>query len=141
MVAVWTGRLLGVRRPDAALELQDNRITQLPPWIGELHQLNFLQLWNNPIRALPRSFSNLQLLRELIIDNDPRLQVAGLRFIAPIKNLHFLVLGGVGLRTFPDWILDLSDLGILYLHNNWLKSVPPDIANLRELTKLVISRS
>ena len=52
------------------LDLQNNNITRLPAWIGELGQLIDLILWANPLQALPRALTNLQLLRQLVIDND-----------------------------------------------------------------------
>jgi len=123
------------------LDLQNNHITKLPPWIGELRQLNHLILWANPLQALPRALTNLQRLRQLVILNPLNSQVAGLRFIAPLKNLEVLVLCDIELRTFPNWLLNLSNLEFLYLFGNRLKSVPSGIANLRKLKRLELNNN
>ena len=96
-------------------------------------------LEENPIRLLPSSLSQLTKLKYLIIaGGEPS---AADPVIGTLVSLSTLVLNGVGLNKFPDWIPNLHNLDSLYLQDNNLTDLPDSITKLSQLMMLNISRN
>jgi len=91
------------------LDLSDNQLTGLPPEIGNLSNLSYLYLSGNQLTNLPPEIGNLSNLTDLHLD-------------------------GNQLTVLPSEIGDLSLLTILDLSYNQLTAVPPEIGDLSKLT-------
>jgi Leucine-rich repeat (LRR) protein len=85
----------------------------LPDSIGNLINLQVLNLANNNLESLPDSIGNL-------------------------INLQYLYLSNNKFSTLPDSIGNLINLQELYLHINKFSSLPDSIANLINLKKLYL---
>jgi Leucine-rich repeat (LRR) protein len=89
-------------------------LTALPPEIGNLTQLQTLNLYNNQLRALPPEIVNLTQLQTLDLSTNM-------------------------LESVPPEIVNLTQLQTLDLSSNMLESVPPEIGNLTQLQTLDLS--
>ena len=87
------------------------KITYLPPEIGELRQLERLQLQNNSLAELPAEITNL-------------------------RQLYFIGLDGNRFTDFPTVLFQLPQLSTVSLMDNPLTRLPPEIGNLQELLEL-----
>ncbi|WP_372829664.1 leucine-rich repeat domain-containing protein [Psychrobacter maritimus] len=55
------------------LEIRGSDLTTLPSWIGNLHQLKSLGLYQNGLQSLPDSITNLKVLEEIDIKENPHI--------------------------------------------------------------------
>jgi len=91
-----------------------DKMTHIPPEIGNLTNLKRLVFRGHNIKTLPPSMSKLKKLEKLIID-------------------------GNQLNGIPSWIGGLTDLVELTVDDNNLSSLPKEIGNLNKLQELSIS--
>jgi hypothetical protein len=96
---------------DTSLNLSDLGLTKVPPEIGQLTQLQHLNLDVNPLTTLPPE-------------------------IGQLTQLQVLYLSSTSLRTLPSEIGQLINLQALYLLDNQLIELPPEIARLTQLQEL-----
>ena len=94
--------------------LEDRRLTALPPQIGELKYLKTLILHDNMLRKLPGEISRL-------------------------KHLSHLDLGFNFFEEFPPQLGELTNLYVLTLEHNKLTSLLPAIGSLTNLISLDLS--
>jgi len=73
------------------LELVDNQLTEIPPEIGKLTNLNWLALSNNQLTKLPSEIENLTKLEGLYLGNN-QFTDADLEQLKSLKSLEYLVL-------------------------------------------------
>jgi len=99
-----------------ALGLIDMGLTELPPEIGNLTNLNALWLQGNDLTSLPPE-------------------------IAELKNLTILSVEDNLLTVFPQEILSLTNLKQLYLSGNYLVAIPSEIGSLSNLEILMLNRN
>jgi internalin A len=119
------------------LDLADKGLTELPPEIGNLSNLETLWLDNNYLSSLPPEISKLGSLRELSLSNN---QFTDFPIeVISIPNLQILGLGNNHLSSLPPEIGNLSNLLTLMLSDNQLSSLPPEIGNLSNLRTLMVS--
>ncbi len=132
----------------------------IPPTIGNLINLNWLNLWNNHIFSLPAEIGNLFHLNSLIlavneltnlpaeIGNLANLEILDLEFnglsslpaeIGGLTNLENLNLRYNGLTSLPNSIGDLVHLSNIALDHNLLSSLPAGIGNLTNISDLDLS--
>ena len=90
------------------------KITYLPPEIGELRQLERLQLQNNSLAELPAEITNL-------------------------RQLYFIGLDGNRFTDFPTVLFQLPQLSTVSLMDNPLTRLPPEIGEFQQLRSLNVS--
>ena len=146
------------------LDLSGKGLTELPPEIGKLTQLETLILgtWakekkgsqgikgyevignrivplivGNRLQSLPPELANLVNLRKLDISGNPWEKIPDV--ITQLRHLEQLTLIRLDLNEFPELITQLVNLTQLYLSDNQLTQVPESITKLVNLTQLDLS--
>lgn len=116
------------------LNLNNNALTSLPPEIGSLASLEALDLANNKLTSLPPEIGQLVRLRELELYNNNLTSLPPeIGHLATLKELH---LYNNNLVHLPPEIGQLKSLSWLRINNNKLASLPPEIGMLTALTWL-----
>lgn len=87
---------------EATLDLRNMGLTELPPEIGQLAQLEVLNLLDNQLSSLPASIGQLTQLKTLKLSGNP-------------------------ISSLPPEIGQLSQLSHLYLRGSQLSSLPPEL--------------
>lgn len=95
------------------LDLFNENLTNLPPDIGKLTELEHLIACDNRIEELPSEFFNLQNLKSVDLENNLLTELS------------------------PD-IMKLQNLERLYLANNNLSSLPIEIGELKKLQDMTL---
>jgi Leucine-rich repeat (LRR) protein len=98
------------------LQLEYNQLTELPIWIGSLGNLRSLTLDNNKIKTLPDSFRKLGKLEWLHMENTQ-------------------------LTHLPDWIGELTQLQRVFLSGNQLTFLPMSLTELPRLERIDIKNN
>ncbi|MDI1315373.1 leucine-rich repeat domain-containing protein [Prosthecobacter sp.] len=118
------------------LDLSDLGLTMVPPEIGQLTKLRWLNLDNNQLRTLPSEIGQLSALTDLHLNNNQLSTLPPeIGELSALKNLH---LHNNQLSTLPPEIGELSALTNLQFHNNQLSTLPPEIGQLSALTHLYL---
>ncbi len=96
-----------------SLRLDHNHIRCVPPTISLLSQLEFLSLSHNDIRTLDRGLGRLQQLKVLVLDHN-------------------------AIEEWPEWVCgELTQLRLLYLHGNpGIAAIPLSFAGMAQLERL-----
>lgn len=98
------------------LFLNDNLLNSLPPEIGNLSNLQLLVLNNNQLSSVPHEFSRLENLQELHLSNN-RFSSLPLE-IVNLPYLGWLFIDGNPLDAIPQEVIDQGTPAILeYLRN------------------------
>jgi len=111
------------------LELSSNQLSSLPAEIGNLNDLWTLHLGDNQLSSLPVEISNLNNLIELYIPQNRLNRLPS--EIGSLKKLSRLDLFDNQLSSLPSEIGNLNELSWLELSNNQLSNLPPEIGNLQ----------
>ena len=132
-----------------ALDLHKCGLETVPPELGDLPDLRFLDLGNeswagsaknaekNAFSALPDSVGNLSNLQWLSLENT---QITALPdSVGNLSNLQWLYLRGTRLTALPDSVGNLSNLQKLSLENTQITALPDSVGNLSNLQKLWLS--
>jgi GTPase SAR1 family protein len=90
------------------LNLSNNKLIRFPEWLGQLTQLQTLNLSNNELTALPASLVKLSKLEELDVENN-------------------------ALHAIPSWLGSITSLKRLHLYNNPLAELDASLGGLSEL--------
>ena len=94
-----------------SLDLSGNQLTTLPEWLGRLTQLKTLYLYRNQLTTLPEGLGRL-------------------------TQLKTLDLAGNQLTTLPEGLAQLTQLEVLFLHVNRLTALPESLGQLTKLKRL-----
>jgi Leucine-rich repeat (LRR) protein len=121
------------------LYLGNNRLSNLPPEIGNLSNLIALYLNNNQLSHIPNEIDSLINLRELILDYNQLSNIPS--YIGKLINLSSLGLSNNQLSSLPPEIGSLINLNTIYLSNNQLSSLPPEIGSLNNLCWLFLENN
>jgi len=121
------------------LDLNNNNLTTLPPKFGQLKNLQSLYLSYNNLTTLPPKFGQLKNLQSLYLSYNNLTTLPSV--IGQLKNLKVLLLRKNKLDTLPSKIGDLKNLEELDLSNNNLTTLPPEIVNLRNLKYLYLGKN
>ncbi len=136
------------------LDLSGKGLTELPPEIGKLTQLETLILgkveeWNwvdgrpvptligNELTELPVELAHLTKLTSLNLSGNPLGRIP--ECVLKIQPLRDLTVVGAELQTIPEAIAQLTNLTTLYLSSNQITQIPEAIAQLTNLTTLYLS--
>ena len=134
------GCLTTLEKLDLGGELHGNERNQLrllPPEIGRLRALTYLNLRCNDLTTIPHEIGQLTALNSLSIDRN-RLTALPPE-IGQLTVLSSLSLGNNHLTTLPSEIIQLTALTSLGLKFNQLTAVSPEICRLTALTSLDLS--
>lgn len=142
------------------LELQKNKIRQVPPAIAQFPHLKRLVFNYNPIESVSDKMSALQRLEQLGFYSNQLKQVPealySLRTLKEIdlyfnqierldarasqwKKLEVLYLSNNKLISLPDNLGELTNLRELYVHNNRLSALPESLGQLTNLKILRVN--
>ena len=116
------------------LDLSRQRLTEIPPGIGRLTQLETLNLHNNQITVIPDAITQLINLKNINLYSN-RITVIP-DAITQLTNLKNLNLNDNQLTVIPDTIAQLTNLTALDFDHNQITVIPDAIAQLTNLTTL-----
>jgi len=119
------------------LNLSYNQLTEMPKEIGNLQQLQKLNLSYNQLTEMPKEIGNLQQLRKLYLFHNRLPEIP--KEIGNLQQLQKLNLSSNQLTEIPKEIRNLQQLQTLYLFNNQLAEIPKEIGNLQQLQELSLS--
>jgi leucine-rich repeat protein SHOC2 len=114
-----------------SLEIRHNRLISLPESIGLLTNLDSLELWNNRLISLPESIGRLTNLTLLDLQHNQLTTLP--ESIGQLTSLNYIELGNNQLTSLPDSFKNLTNLQSLQLSDNQFKSVPESIGKLTNL--------
>lgn len=106
----------------------------IPNSIGNLTNLEYLNLVGNNLSGLPASIGSLANLRLLFMESNGLSALP--ESIGNLTNLRSLGLRWNKLSVLPDSIWNLNNLSWLFLTDNNLSFLPASIGNLTNLTEL-----
>lgn len=116
------------------LSFKNVHLTNLPVGIGNLKKLKVLDLSGNDFKFLPQSFSNLENLTELFLNDEKKMDIdKSLLVIENLPRLKILHLENDNLKKIPKNLLHFKNLQTLYLNNNKFKQPPIDLKLLKNL--------
>ncbi|WP_299453024.1 leucine-rich repeat domain-containing protein [uncultured Microscilla sp.] len=122
-----------------ALDLAYRSIDTVPEEISKLQNLKTLILGGNPINYFPDSITKLTNLEELLMGGFHLEEVP--ETIKNLKNLKTLHLINVGYESFPNAITCLENLRELDLMGNKITEIPSTIEKLIKLRELSLIRN
>jgi hypothetical protein len=117
------------------LNLSRNQLTALPDWLGKLTQLQTLDLVENQLTALPDWLGQLTQLQTLNLTKN-RLTVLP-EWLGQLMQLQFLSLASNQLTAVPESLGQLTQLQTLYLNGNQFTALPGSFGQLTKLETLV----
>jgi len=115
-----------------------NAFTELPPEIGALQSLMYLELSDTKLSVLPASFSELSRLKSFQLQNNGADTFRLPSTVGELTALTDLVLDHVNLDSLPPAFTGLSKLQHLYLDHTRLKVLPRSFGKLTQLQSLVL---
>jgi len=121
------------------LYLWDNAVSALPPEIGDLSTLTWLDLESNVLSTLPPEIGNLTAVENLFLDYNALTAIPP--EIGNLPAIRSLSLAGNVLTTLPAEIGNLTTLAELYLGKNTLTALPPEISHLTGLHALYLGHN
>lgn len=121
------------------LDFSRESLRVLPPEIGKLTNITWLNLSDNKLEKLPHQIGKL---RNLIVMNLGYNQLTELpREIWKLNNLVELNIGNNKFKEFPPEIWKITTLFILKMSNNQLTKLPPEIGKLTNLWRLDVDNN
>jgi internalin A len=119
------------------LDLTCNQLNYLPNSIGKLKNLTSLHLWHNKLITLPDSIGDLESLVYLDISDN---QISILpRYFSRLTNLTSLYIKNNQLKALPESIGQFTNLIFLYLSYNEIDTLPNSIGELSSLKSFHIN--
>jgi internalin A len=132
-----TGRIDKARRSGAiSLNLLRMKWTELPESVGQLTQLEHLDLSGTLLTALPESIGQLTRLKELYLGGS-RLTALP-ESIGQLTQLEHLDLSDTRLTALPESFGQLTRLKELYLGGTRLTALPESFGQLTQLQELAL---
>lgn len=121
------------------LVLDEQNLSELPPEIGLLTDLEVLSLATNQLTRLPADIGQLAKLKELCVSENRLVELPPQ--IGQLVNLEILWLNDNVLGGLPAEIRQLGKLRNLHLQENRLTELPPEIGKLANLQRLWIQNN
>ncbi|MBI3387446.1 MAG: leucine-rich repeat domain-containing protein [Deltaproteobacteria bacterium] len=120
-----------------SLNVSRNELTAVPEWLGLLTQLRSLNLSSNQLTALPEWLGQLAQLQSLDLSEN---QLTALpEWLGQLAQLQMLDLSFNQLTALPEWLGQLAQLQSLDLGNNQLTALPEWLGQLTQLQLLDLS--
>ena len=122
------------------LDLSGQGLTELPPAIGQLTQLETLILgkWEKDRRG-PQGFKGQELVNNQLLPLVAGNHLTSLPMeLASLKSLKSLNLSGNPFNTLPPWVCQLPDLETLIGIRTELTTIPDSLAQLTNLQQLYL---
>ena len=119
-----------------SLDLSENQLSALPEAVGQLQKLQSLDLSENQLSALPDAVGQLDNLQTLNLSYNELGTVP--EAIGRLRNLQTLGLVATGLSALPDAVGQLQSLKTLGLNANRLGALPEAIGQLQNLHTLAL---
>ncbi|WP_287130992.1 COR domain-containing protein [Candidatus Cyanaurora vandensis] len=120
-----------------SINLRAFNLTEIPESLGNLTQLQQLDLSNNQLTNLPEWLGSFTQLQDLYLSNN---QLTNLpEWLGSLTQLQFLDLSSNQLTNLPESLGNLTQLPNLYLSNNYLTELPESLGNLTQLHLLDLS--
>ncbi|CAJ0956075.1 unnamed protein product, partial [Mesorhabditis belari] len=110
------------------LELSQNRISSIPPFIGHFNQLKQLHLSANNLDSLPDEIGSLNALEVLNLSENSLGALPD--SLSNCANLRTLNLDSNEFQRFPNVVISLLNLDILNLAKNKIAELPENIDEL-----------
>ncbi|KAF8019338.1 hypothetical protein BT93_G0113 [Corymbia citriodora subsp. variegata] len=115
------------------LILRCTRLRKIDKSIGNLQELNYLEIMSEPIESLPKSISDINSSTVLRIDQKPSMLPHSIGNLAKMKHL---ILPRRELRKLPDSIGQLGSMLELHIRYSKINELPHSIGNLERLKVL-----
>ena len=117
------------------LEINGN-LTEIPPTIGEIKSLKYIDFsWNN-LKSLPNELANLPNLGILLL-NGNKFTIFP-EIICELYNLEEIQLYHNAITEIPSCISNLKKLNTLNLFDNNIKTIPPELLSLPNLESIAL---
>jgi internalin A len=121
------------------LDLDNNELTELPESLGQLTKLQMLNLDNNELMELPEWVGQLTQLQTLKLFRN---QLTALpESLGQLTQLQTLNLSYNQLTALPESLRQLTQLQTLNLHQNKLTALPESLAQLTKLQMLYLDEN
>ncbi|MDM8544702.1 leucine-rich repeat domain-containing protein [Desulfococcaceae bacterium HSG9] len=120
-----------------SLNLSKNQLTGLPESLGQLTQLQLLNLSENQLTELPESLGQLTQLQLLNLSENQLTELP--ESLGQLTQLQSLNLSGNKLTALPESLGQLTQLQSLYLSGNQLTALPESLGQLTQLQSLYLS--
>ncbi|CAI5443330.1 unnamed protein product [Caenorhabditis angaria] len=111
------------------LELSENKIREIPVFLGKFQNLKQLHLANNCIEAIPDEVGYLKNLEVLNIPGNKLAELPDT--IAGCTSLKTLDLSSNSFRVFPKAVFAIMALEFLNLNSNQIENLPDEISDLK----------
>jgi len=121
------------------LELEHNRLDQIPETFWTLDQLQHLSLAENRIQQISHRILNLDQLKSLRLNNNQIQELPD--SIWELTKLEILNLSNNYLTSISEEIGQLEHLHTLYLQQNQLQRLPETLLSLKNLRKIYIGQN
>lgn len=113
--------------------------TILPPEIGKLTHLKYLELGKSKLNSLPPEIGNLTDLQEIILSTNWGQSISIPKEIGKLGNLKKIDFGWCNIKELPNEIGNLSNLEELNIWGGDLTSLPTSIGKLQKLEELYLT--
>ena len=117
------------------LDISDNEILTLPKEFEKLTNLTTFIAENNQIQKLPDGFRNAKLVKVYLSSN----RISALPTNIDVTTIRELDLSSNKIRFLPPDFKYLSNLLSFNINNNYLDSLPVEIADMKILKRLDVS--
>ena len=136
---LWKLKNLKVLKLGYEYSGEKNQLKEIPKEIGQLTQLQTLNLSNNQLTALSDSLGQLTQLQSLNLSDNQLTTLP--ESLGGLTQLQSLNLSSNQLTTLPDSLGQLAQLQTLNLSSNQLTALPESLGQLTQLQTLNIFRN
>lgn len=134
----YSGQMVPMRSlPSFSILLNNNELTTLPESLGNIQNLQYLDVKNNRLTVMPDAISRLINSIFLDLSNNQITKLSDT--IGNLIKLKFLNLNHNKLESLPQSVAQLKSLKFLNLNSNAFKIVPDVLAQLPSLSVLNLS--
>ena len=119
------------------LNLSKNKLPTLPPCVGDLQKLTFIDLSNNLLSALPAEMEKLAHLLQITLTYNRFTSIPSQLFKLP--KLQTILMSNNQLADIDvNGLLELKTLQCLDLANNNIARIPPELGRVEWLKSLTL---